>query len=165
MTPAAPTVAPSANPGALWRWVYVLVWAGFISWFSTGAFSAHSTNNYIDPVLRFFFGELSPQGFRLAHSVVRKAAHLLEYAVLAILLCRALTAPGARITVAVMVRAVVICALYASADEFHQTFEPDRTGSPVDVLIDSSGAVVATLLIAWWRAARNAGTPRPTLEP
>ncbi len=167
MPPAAPTAAPRTGPGALWRWIPVLVWAGFISWFSTGAFSAHSTNHYIDPVLRFLFGELSAQQFRVAHTVVRKSAHFLEYSVLAILLCRALTAPHARITAAVMVRAIVICALYAAADEIHQTFEPDRTGSPIDVLIDASGAVIATLVTTWWRALRSAAAARPVaaVEP
>ena len=130
------------------------MWAACISWFSTGAFSAHSTNHYIDPVLRFFFGDLTPQEFRFAHSVVRKSAHFIEYAVLAVLLCRALTDPGARITRGVVLRAIALCTLYASADEFHQTFETDRTGSPWDVVVDTVGAAVATFTIAWWRSIR-----------
>ena len=36
--------------------------------------------------------------------------------------------------------------LYASSDEFHQTFVAGRDGNIVDVLIDSSGALVGILL-------------------
>jgi len=33
-------------------------------------------------------------------------------------------------------------ALVASADEYHQTYLPNRTGSPWDVLLDCCGAIV-----------------------
>ena len=36
--------------------------------------------------------------------------------------------------------------LYASSDEFHQTFVAGRDGNIVDVVIDSSGALVGILL-------------------
>jgi VanZ family protein len=36
-------------------------------------------------------------------------------------------------------------ALMASADEYHQTFLPNRTGSPWDVLLDCCGAIVLLL--------------------
>ena len=35
----------------------------------------------------------------------------------------------------------------ASADEFHQTFLPNRTGTPWDVLLDCSGALTMQLLV------------------
>jgi VanZ family protein len=127
------------------------VWAAFISWFSSDAFSARSTNSYIDPVLRFLFGELSPAGFRLAHSIVRKSAHLTEYAILGALICRALTEPGARISRGVALRAVACCAAYAMLDEAHQVLVPSRTGSGVDVLIDTTGATIGTLFFTRWR--------------
>jgi VanZ family protein len=137
--------------GSLQRWLPVIVWAGFISWFSTDAFSARSTNSYIDPVIRFFFGELTPAGFRLAHSIVRKSAHVTEYAILGALICRAMTEPGARISRGVVLRAMLCCAAYALLDEAHQTLVPSRTGSGVDVLIDSTGATVGILTFTRWR--------------
>ena len=36
--------------------------------------------------------------------------------------------------------------IYALSDEFHQTFVPGRDGNIVDVLIDSSGALVGILV-------------------
>jgi VanZ family protein len=133
------------------RWLPVVVWATFISWFSTDAFSARSTNSYIDPVLRFFFGELTPAGFRLAHSIVRKSAHLTEYAVLAMLTVRAQTTPGERVPRLVLLRTLVYCAVYALIDEGHQTLVPSRTGSPIDVLIDTTGAALGATAFSAWR--------------
>ena len=153
--------APSANPAwleGLTRWLPVVVWAAFISWFSTDAFSARSTNSYIDPVLRFLFGELTPAGFRFAHTVVRKSAHTIEYAILAVLTCRALaTNPAERLSRTVVVRALLYCAVYAMIDEAHQTFVPSRTGSGIDVGVDVMGATLGASLLAWRRAVRARG--------
>jgi VanZ family protein len=140
------------------RWIPVVVWATCISWFSTSAFSAQSTNSYIDPVLRYFFGELSLATFRFAHTIIRKSAHFLEYAVLGILLCRALTEPGTRPSWRTIVRAILYCAVYASLDELHQTFVPRRTGSPYDSMLDAAGASVGALL---FRARRRSAGAQP----
>ena len=146
-----PTNASTDWIGTLLRWVPVVVWAAFISWFSTDAFSARSTNSYIDPVLRWLFGDLTPAGFRLAHSVVRKSAHLIEYAILAMLACRAQTAPGAPIGRNLALRTLAVCAAYALADEAHQALVPSRTGSVVDVMVDVTGATLGTWALATWR--------------
>jgi VanZ family protein len=69
--------------------------------------------------------------------VVRKAAHLTEYAILGALLVRALDRPAA---------AAALAIAYAATDELHQHFVPGRTGSVVDVLIDSVGVVVGIVL-------------------
>ncbi len=62
-------------------------------------------------------------------------------------MCRALTAPGARIARATILRAIAYCAAYAMLDEAHQLFVPSRTGSAVDVLIDSTGATIGSCLL------------------
>ena len=152
-----PSAAAAFRPGVVQRWLPVVVWAAFISWFSTDAFSARSTNSYIDPVLRLLFGDLAPASFRLAHSIVRKSAHLIEYAILGGLTCRALTTPGARVPPAMIARTLIYCAVYAVLDEAHQTFVPSRTGSGIDVLVDIAGATAGTMLLTCWRATR---TPR-----
>ncbi len=146
-----PPAASSDWLGTLRRWLPVVVWAAFISWFSTDAFSARSTNSYIDPVLRFFFGDLTPAGFRLAHNVIRKSAHLIEYAVLGALTCRAMTEPRARVPHPILLRALAACAAYAVLDEAHQALVPSRTGSVVDVVVDTAGATLGTLLLTRWR--------------
>ena len=151
--------APPPRAGTLRRWIPVALWAACISWFSTGAFSAQSTHRYIDPTLRILFGELSPEAFRLAHTMVRKSAHFVEYAVLAILMCRALTAPGTRMSTGVIVRALAYCALYACTDELHQFFVSSRTASLYDVAVDAVGASVGALVFAAVRGARRGGAP------
>ena len=72
--------------------------------------------------------------------VLRKCAHMTEYAVLAALLYRALERelPAFLATVA-----------YAATDEFHQHFVRGRHASAVDVAIDAVGAAIG--LLAWAR--------------
>ena len=41
---------------------------------------------------------------------------------------------------------LLICFLYACTDEFHQLFR-ERTSSFIDVLIDTSGGLIAVLII------------------
>jgi VanZ family protein len=38
-------------------------------------------------------------------------------------------------------------ALVATADEYHQSFLPNRTSSPWDVLLDCTGAITLQLLV------------------
>jgi VanZ family protein len=67
--------------------------------------------------------------------VLRKLAHITEYAVLAFLLRRALSAPWA----------FAAAVLYAISDELHQTFVRGREGRPRDVLVDVIGIVLGLL--------------------
>ncbi len=47
--------------------------------------------------------------------------------------------------------AAVIAVAWAISDEIHQLSVHGRHGSPVDVLIDSTGVLIAYLLIRWRR--------------
>ena len=95
------------------------------------------------------------------HHVIRKCAHLTEYAVLAILLWRAVRKPTRGDLRPWSWRealiAVLMVFLYASTDEFHQRFVPSRTPMVSDVFIDTSGAIAGMILLwaigrkfAWW---------------
>src|SRR3954447_26073084 len=64
--------------------------------------------------------------------VLRKLAHMTEYALLFVLWRRAL--PGTTPWVA-----AAIAVAYAITDELHQTRVEGRHGAPVDVLIDGAG--------------------------
>jgi VanZ family protein len=79
--------------------------------------------------------------------IVRKIAHLVEYAILARLIKRALTLTTAWPRKRVFTTALVGAILYAVSDEFHQNFVEGRVGSVRDIVIDSIGAWLGLVLI------------------
>jgi VanZ family protein len=72
-------------------------------------------------------------------TVLRKLAHLAEYAVLGALLFRALRREPT---------AIALGSLYAVTDEVHQAFVSGRQGSPLDWLIDTAGVIAGVLLLS-----------------
>lgn len=78
---------------------------------------------------------------------VRKAAHMTEYAILAVLLYIWLGKWQFTIRKR-MLLAIAATALYAASDEFHQLFVAGRSGRLTDVLIDSAGAILGVLIFA-----------------
>ena len=84
-----------------------------------------------------------------------KAAHLFEYAVLAVLLARR-NARGS-ISGSWALSALGLSILYAMTDEFHQTFVPGRTGVWTDVVIDGLGAVAGLWLFRRRLAIQSRG--------
>jgi VanZ family protein len=101
------------------RWLPVLVWAGVIFAFS----SVPSLNS----------------GLGTWDTVLRKCAHMTEYAILAALLVRAIGSYAWAFALAVA---------YAATDEVHQLFVRGRHGSPVDVAIDAVGALIGLALVS-----------------
>jgi VanZ family protein len=49
---------------------------------------------------------------------------------------------------------LVVAAAFAVLDEWHQSFVPLRQSSPIDVAIDTFGALLAQLLV-WWYAVKR----------
>jgi VanZ family protein len=72
--------------------------------------------------------------------VLRKCAHVTEYAILGALLMRAV---GRELP------AFLAAVAYAASDELHQHFVAGRHSSPVDVAIDAAGITLG--LVAWVR--------------
>ena len=89
--------------------------------------------------------------------IARKCVHLTEYAVLALLLWRALRKPVKNDPRPWLWRearlALLMVALYAASDEFHQCFVPTRTGLVSDVLVDTAGGAAG--LLALWAFGRR----------
>ena len=84
-----------------------------------------------------------------------KTAHFAAYAVLALLLIRALA--GGRAEGMTWRRALLAIALttaYGASDEFHQRFTPGRTSDLLDLTADAIGAcggVAAGYIVRWFR--------------
>ena len=70
--------------------------------------------------------------------VLRKCAHVTEYAILGFLLLRAI---GREFP------ALLIGIAYAASDELHQLFVRGRHGSPMDVLIDTVGLLIGIFVV------------------
>src|SRR5439155_16307188 len=71
-------------------WLPLLIWLGVIFLGSTELLSAEYTSRFITPFLLWLRPGMSPQTIWRILVVVRKCAHVTEYAVLALLLWRAL---------------------------------------------------------------------------
>jgi VanZ family protein len=102
----------------------------------------------------FFLSSLPGQEEALAwwEIVLRKLGHFGGYATLAAAWFWALAPtlrPPLRLALPV---AAAIALLYAVSDEYHQTFVPDRNGTPVDVAIDAAGIAAAALWILYFAA-------------
>jgi VanZ family protein len=116
----------------------------------------------IGPFLKWFVPEISAESIATVQLVVRKIAHLAEYAILSILSCRALAqrAAPSPLPLAALGQAVLIAVAYAALDEWHQSWTDERFGSPLDVAIDSVGATVGAAFFAWL-SRRKTGTTSP----
>jgi len=136
-------------------WLPVLAWMVFIFIGSTDLLSAEHTSRFIGPFLRWLAPDVSDATIASIQLIVRKCAHLTEYAILAALFYRALRLHRTRVLGA----AFVFAGLYAALDEFHQSFVASRTGTAYDVMIDCAGAMIGLViyrLINRRNAAREA---------
>src|SRR4030081_2707248 len=70
-------------------WLPVVAWLGVIFVGSTDVMSTEQTSRIIVPFLRWLKPDISVEAIGLVQFSVRKAAHLAEYAILAMLLWRA----------------------------------------------------------------------------
>jgi VanZ family protein len=116
-----------------------LCWTGLIAYFGGGQWDGAQTAAWLGPLLRALLPAASPEALAAAHLLIRKAGHVIEYAVLAGLWRRGLGGAWAPLGLAV---------LTACLDELRQSFTPGRDGAMADVLLDSAAAVTALGLIA-----------------
>jgi VanZ like family len=133
------------------EWIAAGLWLALIAGESTNHLSAANTTRILYPLFHFFTG-VDPFRFVIWDYYIRKMGHFVGYFGLSILLFRAWRAtlpfaspstwsmPWARIS-------FFMTALVASLDEWHQTYLSLRSGSLRDVVLDSSAAMTAQILI------------------
>jgi hypothetical protein len=118
--------------------------------------SSDQSSFFADIIIRLFYPDFSDlteiQRYEIVDKItypIRKTAHFTIYMVLGVLTyfffyfhnrMRDFAFPKA------YTMSIPICFLYACSDEFHQLFIDGRSGNLTDILIDTSGAVLSTLL-------------------
>jgi VanZ family protein len=122
------------------RFLPPLVWSALIAWFSGAGFGADSTAPLLEPWLRAMLPWASPEQIAASHWLLRKAGHVVEYAVLALLWSRAIAGGTAHRP---WRRPLLLAALTAVLDESHQATTRVREGSVADVLLDTAAAAAA----------------------
>jgi VanZ family protein len=154
-----------------WRWRFA-VWApvvvaiAVICVESTGTFSSQNTSSWLRPIAERWFGVFTESAWEFSHHFLRKSGHFIGYGTVGFMFLRAWlytldrrgpsTLLSWRLESSIL--AIFSTAIVASCDEFHQTFLPSRTGTPIDVLLDSAGAFamcVLVWLICWSQRTRN----------
>ena len=120
-----------------WR-IALVVWMGLIFLMAGRQMSADVTEEV--------FGNLN--------YLFRKAAHIVEYAILTYLWMRSIWTVPERLP-SCLVWSVVLSAFYAVTDEVHQSFVPQRLGIWYDVVLDGIGALAMGYIL--WRVHKQGG--------
>jgi VanZ family protein len=132
-------------------WLPPLVWLAVIFSASSDTKSYEHTSRFFEPFLHWLFPQMPQAHVELIHHLVRKTGHLTEFALLALLLWRAIRQPQKndsrpwRWDEAGLSLSIVF--LYAASDEFHQIFVALRTALVSDVIIDTTGGAIGLLLL------------------
>jgi len=146
-------------PGTISRYLPLILWMAFISFASTGNFSAGNTSRIIGPLVLWLFPNTTPETLLAIHGFTRKLAHLTEYALLAILAARAFRgSPRSALRERWFLLSLALVVVYALVDEYHQSFVPSRTGTIYDSLIDMTGGLAALIIVKrrnWFDRASN----------
>ena len=129
----------------------LIIWTIFTLGLGSGAASMGETSRFIRPLLEFLFPAADADTLYLYHAAIRKLAHLFQYGVLGLFALHAFTYFKRPV-----VFALSFVALIAMIDEFRQSFDPARTATPLDILLDIVGAMLALgVVFAFRRIRRN----------
>lgn len=79
----------------------------------------------------------------ISHNAFRKLAHFSEFATLGLGVCSCTYYYSTELRPFV---SLILCAGYATLDEIHQIFVPERAGRVFDVFVDSCGAATGILI-------------------
>jgi VanZ family protein len=140
-------------------WLPPLVWMAVIFGLSSSMGSSEETSRFVVPLLRWLFPWAAPGDIATLHGLVRKGAHVTEYAILAALWFRAFRRGWHLTPGPAAWSALTISVAWAALDEWHQAFVPSRTAGPADVALDGVSAALALLVaVRGWRAALDGAT-------
>ncbi len=127
-----------------------IIWMTVIFIFSaqTGSDSTNMSRNFITNfVIKIFPLKLDNESMEILDFIIRKLAHFTEYAILGMFITLTLMTINVKINKYRLFMATVLCCLYAISDEFHQMFTDGRTPALRDVVIDTVGGFVGSLIV------------------
>lgn len=151
----------------------IFLWGGLI--FSLSAMNSNSSNGKSTSIIKLFIEDSfavtsgvnksaypTNDEFEIAaylmNPVLRKVMHASVYFVLALLIIIFINKnyKYKKYLLSLLIT-MFICFTFACLDEYHQTFVDGRTGRFSDVLIDSTGALVGTLIYGTYYLTYNNG--------
>jgi VanZ family protein len=158
----------NSSRSELWKvWLAAGLWLLLIAIESSNLLSSANTGHILYVILTFFFGPIDMDKFNFWHHIMRKTGHVLGYGILSVLLFRAwkATFPDNYLTWSWRWTYLAFfgTALVATLDEWHQSYLPSRTGTYRDVILDSSAAIAAQLLLYF--LVRSSKSPAVPLQP
>jgi VanZ family protein len=148
-------MATFERPTLLGAWLPVLLGLSLISIESTAMMSSGNTSRWLLDLCHGWWGQTDGATFDTIHLLLRKLGHFSGYGYLALLFRRAWymtlrprwEGSRSRLPFSASALAVICTFMVACMDEVHQSFVPGRTGSFLDVMIDTAGAVVFVRLV------------------
>src|SRR5260370_6769028 len=151
---------PPQSKTRLSRYGPLVVWAALIFIGSSSILSGSNTSVVLRPVL-WLFPHASEATLALIHFLVRKAGHLTEYAILALLAARAFrTSSHELLRTRWFGLSLLLVVAYSLSDASHHSFVPSRTPSIYDCLIDSVGSLTALVLLVVRKRRARTGSGR-----
>ncbi len=134
-------------------WLPVLAFSMVFAAESTSYFGADRTSEPLQRVFEAIFGFDVCVHWDLIHGLIRKTGHFMGYGMFSLICFRAFWIELKGVASRMMRRlrahglAILATFLVASADEFHQSFLPNRSGQFSDVVLDCCGAAVMGLAL------------------
>jgi VanZ family protein len=136
-------------------WIPAAICVLLIALSSSDTFSSGNTGSFLRPWVEDLIGPLSNHAWKDLLFDIRKTAHFWGYGLVSLVFFRAwrmtfrLSRSYSAVTASLRAAAIALLStlVLSSADEFHQSFLPKRTGSPFDVLLDMCGAVTCHLIV------------------
>ena len=129
-------------------WLPVAIGVGVIVLESTEWFGSDHTSHPLRRLWEVLFGPVSNASWAVIHHLIRKSGHFFGYGFIGVAWLRAwwMTLPQSHFLEDTFL-ALLGTSLVASLDELHQSYLPNRTGSPWDVMLDCTGALTLQLIV------------------
>jgi VanZ family protein len=129
-------------------WLPVAIGVGIILLESSDLFGSNHTSHPLRLLWEAIFGPVTNARWNVIHFMIRKCGHFFGYGFIGVAWLRAwwMTLPHSHFLEDAFL-ALLGTSLVASLDELHQSYLPNRSGSPWDVLLDCAGALTLQLVV------------------